>query len=167
MPDAVVDRLLEIIASDTLLECVDITGGAPELHPRFRDLVEGAVSAGKRVIDRCNLTILLEAGQEDLASFLAGQGAEITASLPCYGPDNVDKQRGHGVFSKSIEALRRLNALGYGQPESSLRLNLVYNPGGATLPGAQAPLQAAYRRELLHRYDVQFHELPNLLIGLP
>ena len=159
MPDAVIDRLLEIIASENAFQCVDITGGAPELHPRFRELVEGAVSAGKRVIDRCNLTVLLEPGQNDLATFLAQQGVEITASLPCYGPENVNKQRGHGVFSKSIEALRRLNALGYGQPHSSLRLNLVYNPVGPSLPGAQSSLQATYRRELLGRFDVQFHEL--------
>ncbi len=124
---------------------LDLTGGAPELHPQFRSLVRKARELGTHVIDRCNLTVLLEPGEEDLPSFLAGQEVEVTASLPCYTEELVDRQRGKGVHAKSLEALRRLNAEGYG---SRLALNLVYNPQGPSLPPAQEALESDYRREL-------------------
>ena len=138
---------------------LDLTGGAPELNPHFRDLVRGARALGVRVIDRCNLTILSEPGQDDLAGFLAGQGVEITASLPCYSPANVDRQRGDGVFKRSIAALRQLNALGYGQPGSGRVLNLVYNPQGAVLPPPQAALEQDYKRELALHFGIRFDHL--------
>ena len=130
--------------AQTDIPTVDITGGAPELNPNFRFLVEGARALHRRVMDRCNLTILFEPGQEKLAEFLAAHEVEIVASLPCYSLENVDAQRGDGVFEKSILALRLLNTLGYGLSEN-LRLNLVYNPNGAWLPGPQAQLEAAYK----------------------
>ena len=138
---------------------LDLTGGAPELNRHFRDLVRGARALGVRVIDRCNLTILSEPGQDDLADFLAEQGVEITASLPCYSPANVDRQRGDGVFERSIAALRRLNALGYGQPGSGRVLNLVYNPQGAVLPPPQAALEQDYKRELGLHFGIRFDHL--------
>lgn len=138
---------------------LDLTGGAPELHEGFKDLVQQARALGVKVIDRCNLTILYEPGQEDLAEFLAQQGVEIVASLPCYSLANVDKQRGDGVFDKSIAALQKLNALGYGREGSGLILNLVYNPQGAVLPPDQVPLQADYKRELLAHFGIVFNEL--------
>ena len=138
---------------------LDLTGGAPEMNPHFRDLVRAARERDVRVIDRCNLTILLEPGHEDLAEFLAQQSVEITASLPCYLEDNVDQQRGSGVFAASIEALRRLNALGYGIDGTGLVLNLVYNPLGPSLPPAQAPLEAAYKQELAARFGIVFDRL--------
>ena len=138
---------------------LDLTGGAPELNPHFRDLVRGARASDVRVIDRCNLTILSEPGQDDLAGFLAEQGVEITASLPCYSPANVDRQRGDGVFERSIAALRRLNALGYGQPGSGRVLNLVYNPQGAVLPPPQAALEQDYKRELGLHFGIRFDHL--------
>ena len=122
------------------ISTLDLTGGAPELNPHFRDLVADARALGTRVIDRCNLTILSEPGQASLADFLAGQRVEITASLPCYSPANVDRQRGNGVFERSIAGLQQLNALGYGRPGTGLVLNLVYNPQGPSLPPAQGPL---------------------------
>ncbi len=138
---------------------VDITGGAPEINPSFRWLVERSRALGRHVMDRCNLTILLEPGHEDLADFLAAHQVEIVCSLPCYLEENVDQQRGNGVFQKSITALRRLNALGYGMPESALQLDLVYNPVGTRLPPPQAGLEADYKRELADRYGIQFHRL--------
>jgi radical SAM/Cys-rich protein len=144
------------------LTTLDITGGAPELHPRFRWLVEEARKLGAKVIDRCNLTILSEPGQEDLAEFLAGQCVEIVASLPCYLEQNVDGQRGKGVFERSIAGLGKLNALGYGQAGSGLELHLVYNPQGPSLPPAQAGLEAAYKRELQSRYGIAFNRLYTL-----
>ncbi|NMG76359.1 arsenosugar biosynthesis radical SAM (seleno)protein ArsS [Aromatoleum diolicum] len=138
---------------------LDLTGGAPELHADFRKLVLAARALDLRVIDRCNLTILLEPGQEDLGQFLAEQRVEVVASLPCYSLENVDRQRGKGVFDKSITALRQLNALGYGQPGSGLTLNLVYNPQGPSLPPDQAKLQAAYKRELCEHFGIVFNEL--------
>ncbi|MCU0963470.1 MAG: arsenosugar biosynthesis radical SAM (seleno)protein ArsS [Methylibium sp.] len=135
---------------------LDLTGGAPELNVHFRDLVRQARALGVRVIDRCNLTILSEPGQEDLAAFLAEQGVEITASLPCYSPANVDRQRGDGVFERSIAGLRQLNALGYGDASRGLVLNLVYNPQGAVLPPPQGPLEADYKRELLQHFGIRF-----------
>jgi radical SAM/Cys-rich protein len=141
---------------------LDLTGGAPELHPLFRALVSRARALGVHVIDRCNLTILEEPGQESLAEFLAAEWAEVIASLPCYLEGNVDRQRGKGVFEASIRALRRLNALGYGREGSGLALNLVYNPQGAALPPAQATLEADYKRELGQRYGVVFNRLYTL-----
>jgi radical SAM/Cys-rich protein len=138
---------------------VDITGGAPELNPHFRWLVGEARALGTHVIDRCNLTVLLTSGHQDLPGFLAGQGVEVVASLPCYLAENTDAQRGAGVFDRSIEALRRLNAVGYGRPGSGLVLTLVFNPVGPKLPPGQAGLEAAYRRELAARYGVEFTRL--------
>jgi radical SAM/Cys-rich protein len=156
------ERVLEVIGASPALELLDLTGGAPELNPHFRLLVAGARRLGRRVIDRCNLTVLTRPGQEDTADFLAAQGAEIVASLPCYGPENVKRQRGRGVFARSVEALRRLNALGYGRPGSPLVLDLVYNPVGDALPPAQAELEARYRTQLGERFGIEFHRLYTL-----
>ena len=130
------------------LACLDLTGGAPELHPGFRELVIRARGLGVRVLDRCNLTILSEPGQETLAAFLAEQGVGVVASLPCYSAANVDQQRGDGVFERSLEGLRQLNSLGYGQGHAQRSLDLVYNPQGAFLPPPQAALEQDYKREL-------------------
>ena len=138
---------------------LDLTGGAPELHSGFKRLVRSARAQGVRVIDRCNLTVLFEPGQEDLAEFLAEQGVEVVASMPCYSAANVDKQRGDGVFDKSIAGLQKLNQLGYGQPDSGLSLNLVYNPQGAALPPEQQQLQVDYKRELLKHFGIVFNDL--------
>ncbi len=138
---------------------LDITGGAPELNPHFRELVLLARELGAHVIDRCNLTVLEEPGQEGLAEFLAAQQVEVVASLPCYLEDNVDRQRGKGVFEKSLRALRRLNAVGYGRAASGLELNLVYNPQGPSLPPAQDRLEADYKRVLGERYGIAFNRL--------
>ena len=140
------------------VETLDLTGGAPELNPHFQELVVRARQQGLRVIDRCNLTILNGPGQEDLAAFLAAQQVEVTASLPCYLEENVDQQRGKGVFESSLAGLRQLNALGYGQP-GGLILNLVYNPLGPVLPPEQTALEAAYQRELAARYGIAFTRL--------
>ncbi|KEF42257.1 MAG: Fe-S oxidoreductase [Cyanobium sp. CACIAM 14] len=152
---ALIPPVLEARAIRTL----DLTGGAPELHPQFRDLVRRARSMGVTVIDRCNLTILSETGQEDLADFLAEQGVTVVASLPCYLEENVDRQRGSGVFARSIAGLQRLNGLGYGQPDSPLELDLVFNPQGPVLPPDQASLEADYRRILRLEHGVVFHHL--------
>jgi radical SAM/Cys-rich protein len=141
---------------------LDITGGAPELNPHFRRLVRAARDMGVRVMDRCNLTILEVPGQEDLAEFLAAQQVEIVASMPCYLLDNVDRQRGKGVFDGSIRGLKRLNALGYGRDETGLVLNLVYNPQGPSLPPAQGALEADYRRVLGETYGIVFNALYTL-----
>jgi len=141
---------------------LDLTGGAPELNPNFRYLVREAGAMGLKLLDRCNLTILEEPGQEDLACFLTEQRVEIIASLPCYLEENVDGQRGKGVFQGSLRALRRLNALGYGREGSGLVLNLVYNPTGLSLPPSQCDLEADYRRELRVRYGVVFNHLLTL-----
>ena len=137
----------------------DLTGGAPELNPNFRRLVIAARTQGIQVIDRCNLTILNEPGQEDLAGFLAENGVEVVASMPCYLEENVNRQRGDGVFESSIAGLKKLNALGYGLPDSGRVLNLVYNPGGASLPPDQVKLEAAYKTELATRYGIVFNQL--------
>jgi radical SAM/Cys-rich protein len=139
------------------LATLDITGGAPELNPQFRRLVTRARALGAHVMDRCNLTILEEPGHEDLAVFLARAQVEVVASMPCYLEDNVDRQRGKGVFTKSIRALQQLNALGYGRDGSGLALNLVYNPQGPSLPPPQQALEADYRRELGRRGIVFNH----------
>jgi radical SAM/Cys-rich protein len=141
---------------------LDLTGGAPELHPHFRHLVVNARGMDVHVIDRCNLTILEEPGQEDLADFLAENHVEITASLPCYREENVERQRGQGVFATSIRALKRLNTLGYGVPESGHALNLVFNPQGPVLPPPQAALEETYRRELMLHHGIVFNRLYTL-----
>jgi radical SAM/Cys-rich protein len=141
---------------------LDITGGAPELSPHFRRLVAEARGLGVHVRDRCNLTVLLEPGQADTATFLAAHGVEIVASLPCYLEENVDAQRGRGVFEASLAALRRLNGLGYGALGSGLTLNLVYNPQGPSLPPPQCALEADYKRELMDRYGIRFDRLLTL-----
>ncbi|MCK0153126.1 arsenosugar biosynthesis radical SAM protein ArsS [Alcanivorax sp. S6407] len=138
------------------IQVLDLTGGAPEMNPHFRYLVSEARKLGVEVIDRCNLTILLEEGYEDMAAFLAEQQVHIVASLPCYLEDNVNKQRGKGVYQGSMEAIRRLNALGYGD---SLTLDLVYNPTGPSLPPPQAALEADYKRELAERFGLRFNNL--------
>lgn len=160
----------EMMARETVFEVIaylkaagigtlDLTGGAPELNSHFRMLVEAARAIGVKVIDRCNLTILFEPGQENLARFLAEQQVEITASLPCYLEDNVDRQRGKGVFETSMRALRLLNSLGYGQPGSTLALNLVYNPQGPVLPPPQPALERDYKERLLRDHDIVFNQL--------
>lgn len=154
----VVDLVLAFIERRRI-SALDITGGAPELNPHFRKLAVAARDMGVRVMDRCNLTILEVAGQEDLAEFLAGQQIEIIASMPCYLEDNVERQRGKGVFDASIRGLQRLNALGYGRDESDLVLNLVYNPQGPSLPPPQAALEADYRRVLGENYGIVFNNL--------
>jgi len=152
-------ELLHRVIDAHPVRTLDLTGGAPELHPRFREIVRHARREGLRVIDRCNLTILSEPGQEDLAAFLAAQGVEVTASLPCYSRDNVDRQRGEGVFEASIKGLLRLNALGYGETDSGLLLNLVYNPQGPSLPPPQTQLEADYRRHLAEDFGICFNHL--------
>ena len=158
MDEATTQLVLRVLAKRRI-GTLDLTGGAPELHDGFRALVRAARAQGVRVIDRCNLTILFEPGQQDLAQFLADQQVEVVASMPCYSAANVDKQRGDGVFDLSIAALQQLNALGYGQSDSGLVLNLVYNPQGASLPPDQHALQADYKRELLQHFGIVFNEL--------
>ncbi len=158
MDPATVDLVLEVLDRRGL-STLDVTGGAPELHPDFRRLVAAARDLGVKVMDRCNLTILLEPGQEDLAGFLAANQVEVVASLPCYLEDNVDAQRGAGVFGRSIEGLRLLNGQGYGDPRTGLTLNLVYNPQGPSLPPDQKALEADYKRILAERYGIAFDGL--------
>ena len=158
MTDASLALLMQVLDSHAV-QTLDLTGGAPELHPRFRELVMHARGAGIRVIDRCNLTILSEPGQEDLAEFLAAQGVEISASMPCYSRELVDRQRGDGVFEASIAGLRQLNALGYGVAGSGLVLNLVYNPQGPSLPPPQAALEADFKSHLFEDFGILFNHL--------
>ena len=153
-----IDLVVEVLKKQNI-ETLDITGGAPEMHSGFRDLVMRARKLGVEVIDRCNLTILREPGYEGTAEFLAEQGVQIVASLPCYSADNVDAQRGNGTFDKSIWALQKLNSLGYGKPDSPLKLNLVYNPQGPSLPPAQEQLEADYKRELKAHFGIEFNSL--------
>ncbi|MEZ5572413.1 MAG: arsenosugar biosynthesis radical SAM protein ArsS [Halioglobus sp.] len=150
-----VDQVLAVM-EHCGLHTLDLTGGAPELNPHFRYMVRAARALGVRVIDRCNLTVLLEPGQEDLGEFLAQQRVEVSASLPCYLQENVEAQRGRGVYDASIEALQHLNALGYGD---ELVLNLVYNPVGPVLSPPQPSLEADYRRELKARFGIRFNQL--------
>jgi radical SAM/Cys-rich protein len=157
MAGDIADLVLAVLARRKI-PTLDITGGAPELNPHFRRLVRGARALGAHVMDRCNLTILSEPGQEDLADFLAAEHVEIVASMPCYLIDNVDRQRGKGVFDRSIAGLKRLNARGYGR-DPSLVLNLVYNPQGPSLPPPQHALEADYRRILGERHGIVFDKL--------
>lgn len=152
-----VDRILDW-ADKAAIRHADITGGAPELNPSFRYLVESLQRLGATVISRCNLSVLFEPGQEDLAAWYARRQVRLVCSLPCYTQDNVDAQRGKGVFNKSIEALRLLNAHGYGLTEA-LPLDLVYNPGGAFLPPAQQQLEADYKRRLADDFGIYFSKL--------
>jgi radical SAM/Cys-rich protein len=152
-----IDAVLDVLVAKDI-GTLDLTGGAPELNRHFRDLVVEARRRGVHVIDRCNLTILFEPGQDGLAQFLAAEQVEVVASLPCYLEDNVDRQRGKGVFDKSVRALQRLNALGYGRTEA-LPLTLVYNPQGASLPPHQARLEADYRRMLGEHFGIVFTRL--------
>ena len=154
-----IEDVLGFLRANPSVHTLDLTGGAPELNRHFRYLVRVATGLGVQVIDRCNLTILEEPGQEGLAEFLAAHGVEVVASMPCYLEDNVDRQRGKGVFETSIRALRLLNTLGYGQSGSALKLNLVYNPQGASLPPDQQTLQADYKRELAAHFGIVFNEL--------
>lgn len=158
MSDETIEQLLSLLDVYSI-KVLDITGGAPELHSSFQYLVEQAKKKEVHVIDRCNLTILLEEGQEDTAEFLAQNQVEVVASLPCYLEDNVDKQRGDGVFIKSIEALKKLNQLGYGKQGENLKLSLVYNPQGAVLPPSQMNLEKDYRKILKEQYDIEFTRL--------
>ena len=159
MQAATVERILELLADAPGVHTLDLTGGAPEMNPHFRTLVRGARALGRTVIDRCNLTVLFRPGQEDTAGFLAAQGVKVVASLPCYSKANVEQQRGLHVFDPSLRALRQLNALGYGQADTGLELDLVYNPLGASLPPAQAALETTYRRELADHFGIVFSRL--------
>lgn len=153
------DDVLTFIDNNPGIHTLDLTGGAPEMNPHFRYLVRQAQDRGLKVIDRCNLVILLEPGYEDLAKFLADNQVEIVASLPCYLEDNVDKQRGKGTFNASIKALQQLNQLGYGQENPQLILNLVFNPQDATLPPDQQTLEQSYKHYLLKDYGIVFNQL--------
>lgn len=154
-----IQQILELLASTSSIQSLDLTGGAPELNPHFRYLVSKAKALNIEVIDRCNLTILQEPGHQDLADFLADNRVQITASLPCYLEENVDKQRGRGVFSASIQGLQTLNQLGYGKPDTGLILNLVYNPQGAHLPPPQETLCDQYKQQLKMLFGIEFNEL--------
>ena len=154
-----IDACIDVLKRHPQIKTLDLTGGAPEMNPHFKELVLAARELGRHVIDRCNLTILLAKGYEDYARFLADNEVEIVASLPCYLEENTDAQRGDGAFSKSMEALRRLNDLGYGTESTNLTLTLVYNPVGPSLPPDQQELENAYRRELNSRYGIKFDRL--------
>ena len=158
MTAATADRLIDLMGRTPRLDLVDLTGGAPEMNANFRRLVRAARAQGARVIDRCNLTVLFEPGQEDLIEFLVQERVEVVASMPCYSEANVDKQRGGGVFAKSIDGLRALNDAGYGRG-TGLKLDLVYNPGGPFLPPAATKLEADYRRRLFDDFGLHFDEL--------
>lgn len=161
MDFATIELVLEFVKARAI-RTLDLTGGAPELNPHFRRLVANARGLGVTVIDRCNLTILEESGHEDLADFLAANRVVVTASLPCYSQANVDRQRGKGVFERSVEGLQRLNRLGYGVAGSGLELNLVYNPTGPFLPPEQGELEQTYREELDAAYGICFNNLLTL-----
>ncbi len=158
MDHATVDLVLDFI-NRTGIHTLDLTGGAPEMNPHFNYLVQQARAMNVNVIDRCNLVILEEPGYEELAGFLADNQVEITASLPCYLEDNVDKQRGKGTFAASLSALKKLNRLGYGQPDQPLQLNLVFNPQGLNLPPEQQALEKAYKEHLQEHYGIVFNKL--------
>ena len=158
MDRATINEVLNFIDHHDI-HTLDLTGGAPEMNPHFRYLVAQAANRGLKVIDRCNLVILLEQGFQQMADFLAENRVEIVASLPCYLKDNVDKQRGKGVFDASITALQKLNALGYGQADSGLQLHLVFNPQGPILPPDQQALELAYKSHLHEHFGIVFNQL--------
>lgn len=159
MNEKTIDKIIELIKSSNNLKTIDLTGGAPEMNPHFKKLVTVAHTMNLEIIDRCNLTIFFEEGCEDLPLFLKEKKVHVVASLPCYTKDNVDKQRGRGVFEKSIEGLKLLNSLGFGINGTGLILDLVYNPGGAFLPGNQEKLQTDYKRELKEFFNLEFNQL--------
>ncbi|MCK9983823.1 MAG: hypothetical protein AzoDbin1_00295 [Azoarcus sp.] len=159
MTEETANAVIGFLDGSPTVQTLDLTGGAPEMNANFRRLVRAARVRGLHVIDRCNLTILEEPGYADLARFLAEQGVEVVASLPCYLEDNVDRQRGKGVFGASMRGLQTLNALGYGREGSGLMLDLVYNPQGPVLPPAQAALERAYREHLGSDYGIRFNRL--------
>lgn len=159
MLSATGDRIAALLRSSSGIQTLDITGGAPELNSNFKPLVLAARELGLEVIDRCNLTVFFEPGQEDLPIFLANNSVRVIASLPCYSKENVEQQRGSGVFKKSIDALLKLNSLGYGKKDSGLILDLVYNPLGATLPPPQSKLEADYKKELGLLFGIEFNQL--------
>lgn len=161
MTTETVEQLIQYIKASGVKR-LDLTGGAPELNPNFQHLVTEARKLGVHVIDRCNLTILFEPEQETLAQFLADNKVEVVASLPCYLKDNVDKQRGKGTFDASIEGLKLLNQLGYGQADSDLVLELMYNPQGPSLPPSQVELENAYRERLQQDHGIVFNNLYTL-----
>ncbi len=159
MTEKTVDRVIELMKKSPNLKTIDLTGGAPEMNPNFKRLVIAARELNLEVIDRCNLTIFYEFGFSDLPEFLKEQKVHIVASMPCYTKKNVDMQRGRGVFDKSIEGLKQLNSLGFGIHGTGLTLDLVYNPGGAFLPGAQLKLEADYKKELKQFFNIEFNKL--------
>mgnify|MGYP003662916036 CR=1 FL=1 len=159
MDEKTARRVVELSDQCDGLQTVDLTGGAPEMNANFRSMVETFRDRGLRVIDRCNLTILSEPGYEWVGPFLAEHQVDVVASLPCYLEDNVDGQRGKGVFGRSIDALHRLNELGFGQQDTDLRLDLVFNPTGPSLPPDQFKLEQDYKRELQSRFGVKFDRL--------
>ncbi|MFN8628706.1 MAG: arsenosugar biosynthesis radical SAM (seleno)protein ArsS [Candidatus Binatia bacterium] len=159
MEQRTAERVVALLANSPSLDVLDLTGGAPELNPGFPFLVEQARRLGRRVIVRCNLTITLEPGMGHLPRLYRDHGVELVCSLPCYTAATTDRQRGHGVFERSIRALRNLNQLGYGRSHSALVLNLVYNPLGACLPPPQETLESRYREELGRLFDIEFHQL--------
>jgi len=159
MPRATAERVVAVLRSSPCIHTVDVTGGAPELNPSFRWLVAQVRALGRHVMVRCNLTVLFEPGMEALPQVYREHGVELVCSLPCYTPENVERQRGGGVFEKSVRALQCLNEIGYGLPRSPLRLHLVYNPLGAFLPPQQAELEARYRDELRRHCQIEFHSL--------
>ena len=154
-----VDRILELISRDESIKTVDVTGGAPELNPNFKYIIKELTALNKTVLNRCNLTVLSEVGQEDTAEFLADNKVQVMASLPCYLEENVDYQRGSDVFKKSISGLYELNKLGYGKDDTGLILNLVFNPKGGTLPPPQSELEKDYKKYLKEHYDIEFNNL--------
>ncbi|MEM6365702.1 MAG: arsenosugar biosynthesis radical SAM (seleno)protein ArsS, partial [Planctomycetota bacterium] len=154
-----VDRLIELALQCDGLTSVDVTGGAPEMNPHFRRLVSSMRDNDLKVIDRCNLTIMSEPGYEWVADFLADHDIHVIASLPCYLEDNVDTQRGNGVFQRSLSGLAQLNQRGYRGPDSSRKLDLVFNPTSPSLPPNAAALEGDYRRELMSRYGIEFNQL--------
>jgi radical SAM/Cys-rich protein len=159
MSKATMDQILDVLDRTASITTVDITGGAPEMNPEFEYLVEQCRARDRKVIDRCNLTVFFVKGKGHLPRFLAEHQVEIIASLPCYEESNVDQQRGKGVFDRSIDALQRLNRLGYGQEGTELSLHLVYNPLGVVLPPPQAELEQDFKEELGQRYGIQFNRL--------
>ena len=159
MTKKTMDLIIGVLAATPAITTIDITGGAPEMNPHFEYFVQECRTLGRTILDRCNLTVFFVKGKDHLPRFLADHGVEIIASLPCYEEDNVDTQRGKGVFDRSMAALQQLNALGYGQKESGLILNLVYNPLGPFLPPPQATLEADFHEELGSRFGIRFNRL--------
>eukprot|EP00617_Octactis_speculum_P015342 CAMPEP_0185763892 /NCGR_PEP_ID=MMETSP1174-20130828/22795_1 /TAXON_ID=35687 /ORGANISM="Dictyocha speculum, Strain CCMP1381" /LENGTH=269 /DNA_ID=CAMNT_0028446189 /DNA_START=99 /DNA_END=908 /DNA_ORIENTATION=+ len=159
MDEKVADRCIHIIKNSPSIHTLDITGGAPEMNSQFRRIVRAASKLGIDIIDRCNLTVLMEPDQEDLVDFLVEHKVHIAASMPCYSAKNVNMQRGNNVFERSIDGLLKLNEAGYGKEGSGLVLDLVYNPLGAFLPPPQAPLTEKYKQELMDVFGIRFNEL--------